>query len=430
MPNYQWLTWQSARQALAARLADPTNAFWSDVENGLYLAEALRTWAALTEIWNTDFAFSPTPQVWYDVSTMLGSPRIRTVTDDDVYRLMQYHLLEPASGGTWTGTSQFSIEDFAGALQGSRDEMIQASGCNLAQLTPPLTSVPNTRRTIFPDSTLEPRRARFVPDSGLPNTMTREDSLAWDSFEATHLQTSRTPQSWGVISGPPLAMDVDTAPNVPGTYDVISLQAGLDFIPPVITLLGVPDDWSWVPKWGALAELLGRDAEATDRKRADYCLKRFQMGMQIAAKSNWLLSATINGIPVDTPSVREMDAYSAEWEDNPDAWPGLITAGMDFCAPCPVNSNGVSMVVVGNAPIPTLDGDFVQISRDNFDPVLDYAQVLASFKMGGAEFTQTADLEKNFFTAAQEINVRLSKMGLFFDMLRSEGERQNLNQPR
>jgi hypothetical protein len=430
MPNYSWITWQSARQALAARLADPTNAFWSDVENGLYLAEALRTWAALTEIWNADFAFSPTPQVWYDIATMVGSPRIRTLTDDYLYRVMQYHLLEPSSGGTWTGTSQFTISDFSGALQRRRDEMIQASGCNLAQLTPPIASVPNTRRTIFPDSTLEPRRARFVPDSGLPNTMTREDSLAWDSFESTHLQTSRTPQSWSVITGPPLAMDLDTAPNIPGTFDVIALQAGLNFVPPAPTLLSLPDDWAALAKWGALADLLGRDSEATDHLRANYCLKRFNAGLKIMAASNWLLSATINGIPCDTPSVREMDGYSAEWEENPDAWPSLITAGMDLCAPCPVNSHGVSLVLIGNAPIPVLDDDFVQISRDTFDAILDEAQFLASLKQGGAEFVAAQALDKNFFTVAAETNTRLAKMGLFADMLHLEGERQNIAQPR
>jgi hypothetical protein len=438
MPStqYKWITWLGARQALAARLADSGNVFWTDAENALYLREALRTWNALTEVWNQTYSFTPNSAgTWYDLSILSGSPRIRTILDTDLYTIMQYHLLEPPSGGTWTGTSQFSIADFSNSLQRRRDEVIQATGCNLQQL-PRLPSVPNSRRAVFPDSTLEPRRARFVPDSGFgsPFTMTREDSYAFDGFQANHLQVSQIPSSWGVVSGPPLTMDVNTSPNVPGAYDVISLQAGYDFLPPAATLMNVPDDWAWLAKWGALADLLGRDSEATDRLRADYCLKRFQVGLKIMQEANWLLSATINGMPVDTPSMREADGFAPEWQDNAAAWPSLITAGTDFFAPCPIavdgHPRGVSMVVVGNAPMPVRDTDFVQISRDVFDAILDYAQLLATFKQGGAEFVYAADLEKNFFTVAQANNERLAKMGIFSDMLHLEGLRQNINQPR
>jgi len=227
-------------------------------------------------------------------------------------------------------------------------------------------------------------------------------------------------------------MDVDTAPNVSGTYDVLALQAGLVFTPPATMLLGVPDDWAWLAKWGALADLLSRDSEATDRLRAAYCLDRYMTGLKIMKASNWLVSATINGIPVDTPSVREMDGFAPEWQNNAVAWPSLVQAGMDFVAACPIAATlaGVSMILVGNAPIPILDTDFVQISRDQFDAILDYAQVLASFKMGGEEFLSTKGLEKNFFTMAAEQNKRLLKLGLFGDMAHSAGKRQDRTQPR
>jgi len=434
MGNYQWLTYLQARQALAARLADPGMVFWTDAELKLYLLEALRTWNALTEVFNADFAFTATSAAtWYNLSKLPGSPRLRTLTDSDLYTLMEYHLLEPPTGSTWTGTSQFSLADLQGALQRRRDEVIQEAGCNVTQL-PPLLVTPNVRRTIFTDSTLEPRRARFVPDSGSAVTLSREDTLAFDVFETEHLQMPQTPSAWSVITGPPLAMDVDTAPDVPGAYDVLALQAGLNFSPPTVRLLGIPDDWAWVAKFGALADLLGRDSEATDRARADWCLKQFMDGLKAMKASNWLLTATLAGIPCDTPSVREMDGYAPEWEQSATAWPSLVTAGMDFCAPCPIaqgsQSIGVSMIVVGNAPCPILDADFVQVSRDTFDVILSRAQVLASFKMAGAEFAETRDLDKDFFMAVMATNKRLAKMGLFMDMLKIEGKREDINQPR
>lgn len=432
--NFHWINFLQARQALASRLADPNMVRWTDGELKLWIVEALRTWNALTEVWTVDYAFNAKASTpWYDLSTLLDSPRLRTLIDQDLYTAMQYHLLEPPSGSVWTGTSQFNLADLSGALQRRRDEMIQVSGCNVKQL-PPLPSTPNVRRTVFTDSTLEPRRTRFLPDStyGSAVTLSREDTLAFDAFEPNHLQTPQFPQAWSVITGFPLSMDVDTAPNVPGKYDVIGLQAGASFTPPVTTLVGVPDDWGWLAKWGALSDLLGRESEATDRQRADYCTKRYQDGLKIMKASNWLVSATINGVPVDTPSLREMDGYSPEWQNNASAWPSLVTAGMDLCAPSPTPavSCGVSVICVGNAPVPILDGDFIQVTRDVFDVILDYAQVLAVFKDGGAEFAQTKDLENNFFQFAAEMNKRLYKMGLFSDMVHLEGKRQDITLPR
>jgi hypothetical protein len=433
LSQFTWLTYLQARQALAARLADTGNTFWTDAENGIYLAEALRTWNALTEQFNESFSFITNPAVtWYNLSTQSGSLRLRTLTDAYLYTLLQFHLLEPPTGaGTWTGTSQFSLSDLQYALQRRRDEVIQISGCNLTQL-PALASTYGQRRTYFPDSTLEPIRARFIPDSTAgPITLCREDTLQFDAFEPGYLQSHALPSSWSVITEPPLAMDVDTAVPVTGNYDVIALKSGLVFAPPASTLLGVPDDWAWVAKWGALADLLNRESEATDHFRGDYCLKRYSDALKIMARSNWLLSATVNGLPVDTPALKDFDAFSPEWEVNASAWSTLIQAGMDFVAPCPVGVvSTVGVILVQNAPIPTLDADYVQVSRDVFDVILDYAQMLATFKCGGAEFSSTKDLENNFFQAAISTNKRLANMGLYRDVVGQVGQKQNIAQPR
>ena len=432
MPVYQWLTLSTAQQALADRLAESFRTFWSDGELQVWIKESLRTWNSLTEFWNTEFAFTASSaSTWYDLSAMAGSPRLRTVVDNDLYIAMEYALLEPPSGGTWTGTSQFQISDLSGALQRRRDEIIQIAGCNVQQL-PKIPSIPNTRRTEFPDTTLEPRRARFVPDSGAAVTLSREDTIAFDAFESRHLQTQQFPTAWSVITGPPLSMDVDTAPNRPGNYDVLSLISGPSFNPPASTPVDIPDDWTWLARFGAMADLLGRDSEATDRERAAYCMKRYQDGLKIMKASNWIVSGTINGLPVDLPSVTEMDGWAPEWEQDTAAWPSLVTAGMDLMAVCPLPQaiTGVTAMLVGNAPVPQAAGDFVQVSRDVFDVILDYAQMLATFKVGGEEFKATMELEQNFMKAAAETNKRLWQMGIFPDVAHAEGKRQDRVQPR
>ena len=438
--QYQWLQLSTAQSLLAARLADPNFLFWTAGELTLYIQEALRTYNALTEVWLSDFVFNATlaSGTWYDLSVATGSPRLRTLTDNDLITMMEYHLLEPPNGNAlpWGGTSQFDLNSLETALQQRRDAMIQMTGCNIARNSA-LAYTPGINRVTFDDTVLEPRRVRIVPASGFGLsglTLSKEDMLSFDYFEPAHNLTPALPMAWSIVCGPPLAMDTDTAPNVAGVYDLIYLASGPTFAAGTQTLLGVPDDWAWVAKWGALADLLGRESEATDRERAAYSLNRFNEGIKIMQQSNWIVRALIAGVPVDTPSLAEMDWYSPEWEQNSAAMTSLISAGTDWVAPCPVatgsQSIGVLATLVGNAPVPVNATDYVQISRDTWDAVLDYAQHLAAFKMGGKEFSDTLPLYQNFQLRAVQENKRLLNMGLMTDVVHMQGRREDIEQER
>jgi hypothetical protein len=414
--------------ALQSRLNN--SAFWTGTECQGYLTQALREWSALTEIWKLPANFSAN-STWYNTGAVAG-PRYRTITDVQLYTQMQYMLMEPPTGGTWTGTNQFTLGDLQFALQRRRDEVIQATGCNLGILNP-LATTPNTVRTALPDTVLEPRRIRFLPVTGNPITLTREDDQAFQFFVPGYLggqPSINGPQSWSVATEPPLAFDVDQAPNQPGTYDVLALNSGPVFAPPASTLMGVPDDWAYLVMWGALADLLNDEAERTDRERALYCLRRFENGLKIMQKANWLVNANINGVPCDTPSLYDQDAFSPEWQNNSNLWPTVVQAGMDFIGVCPVVNCSVGLTLVGSAPVLDSSGTYLQVSRDDWESVLGYAQRLATFKMAGANFYRTEELEQDFYRAAGETNRRLLEMGIFTQMLNSEGQAQNVAVPR
>jgi hypothetical protein len=430
---YTWLTFADAKSELAQRLADTSNRFWTNVECGIYIIEALREWNALTNTWNAEFTFTvpgAADQIWYNLSSMVGSPRSRTVTDAEMFTLMRYHLLEPPTG---TMTGQFTQSDFTQALQRRRDELIQASACNMANIQ--ISATPNQRSAFLPDTNLEVTRARFVAVDGAVNTMYREDSLAFEYYEPGYLQEpSDVPNAYDLVSSPPLSFDVDVPPANAGEYDLIALQAGTVLAPPAVTVLGLPNDFCWVAKWGAMADLLGRESEATDRLRADFCLKRYMDGMKLLSKSSWMLLAQLSGVPVDTPSLAEMDQYAPEWDSDPTAVESIVTCGIDFFAVSPVPDiaapTSVFLNIVGNAPIPTVDNDFVQVSRDAWDAVLSYAQFLATFKQGGSDFTNAKDLESDFISMAAATNSHLQAMGLFSDVLDAQGHRQERVQER
>ena len=428
MGNYSWLTFGTAKQQLASRLADSAMSFWVDAELGIYIQQSLRMFNCLTFFWKTDYQFNSS-NLWNSLGTLTGSPRLRTITDTYCYTQMEYMLLEKPSGGVWTGTSQFSISDLSQSLQRRRDEMIQVSNC-AQSIMPGIGLTPNTRRTNLPDDVVDVARVRYIPSTGNPVTLYRDDNVAQEFYEYGFPQSiSGTPQTYMVSSEPPLSFDVDITPDQPGTYEAVVSQSGTAFNPPTSTLLGIPDDFAWVAEFGALADLLGRDSEATDRERSAYCLRRYQDGLNLLLKTPWIMLANVNGIAVSVDSIKETDNYMPEWDSNPTGFgPVVVVGGIDFLA-APVGS-GIGMTVLGNAPIPTLDTDFIQISRSDVDIMYDLAQSLATFKIGGSEWKQALDLEYRAIMACSAENSRLRSTGSFADVILQRGQAQDRAQNR
>ncbi len=434
MPTtFNQTTFLAARQQLAARLADPSMQFWSDSELKFYIQQALRQYNSLTWWWKTDFTFNnaSSTNVWSSLATLTGSPRIRSVTDSYCYSEMEYMLLEPnCAGGPWTGTSQFSINDISQALQRRRDEMLQVSNANQVLLTG-IAITPNTRRTYVPSNVIDIARVRYIPSVVAPATqppppvtLYRDDTVAQEFFESPlYQQPSGTPNTFSLSSEPPLAFDVDIAPDQPGTYEAIVLQQGTAFNPPTSTLLGIPDDFAYIAEWGALADLLGRESEAKDSERAEYCMKRYQDGLVLMLKSPWILLGQVNGVAVSCDAIRDVDAYDPEWDSNPSGFgPYIVTGGIDLIAAPTGQSTGVT--VLANMPIPVADGDFLQIPPSDLDTVLDLAQARSLFKISGAEWTAGLELEKRAIMSCSAENSRLRSLGAFADVFIQRGQAQ------
>lgn len=420
--SFSWLTFLNARQQLSSRLADNNMSFWTDAELKTYIIKALRQFNCLTFQWKTDFQYTST-DLWNSLGSLAGSPRIRTVTDTQSYINMEYMLLEPPSGAVWTGTTQFDLTSMSTALQNRRDEMLQVSNANQS-LMPGIALTPNTRRTYLPDTVVDVARMRYIPVTGSPNTLYRDDSVAQEFYEAGYLQSpSGTPQTYMVSSEPPLSFDVDITPDQPGTYEAVVSQSGTALNPPTATILGIPDDFVWVAEYGALADLLGRESEATDRERSAYCLRRYQDGLNLLLHTPWIMLANVNGIAVSVDSIADTDRYDPEWDSNPTGFgPVVVTGGIDFLA-APVGSS-IGLTVLGNAPIPTLDGDFVQVSMADWDMVLDLAQSLACFKLGGEDFKSALELESRAIQSCSAENSRLRSCGSFSDIIIQRGQSQ------
>ena len=65
--------------------------------------------------------------------------------------------------------------------------------------------------------------------------------------------------------------------------------------------------------YGALADVLGMESEATDRQRAAYCLERYTQMLEMMKGSNWLLQTFINQAVSGATSLAEMDSLAVGW---------------------------------------------------------------------------------------------------------------------
>lgn len=421
--SFSWLTLAQAQTQLSQRLNDNSFSFWTQAELTYYIQQSLRQFNSLTWTFRQDFNYNSS-SLWNSLGSLTGSPRLRTLTDNYIYGELEYLLLEPSNTtGTWTGTNQFSISVLSQALQRRRDEMIQVSNCNQV-LSSGIALTPNTIRTQLPDNVIDVERVRYIPVSGSPNTLYRDDTVANEWFNAPLYQlSSGTPQTFSLSSEPPLSWQVDIPPDQPGTYEAVVLQSGESFNPPTPTLIGIPNDFAWVLEFGALADLLGQEEESTDRERSAYCLKRYQDGLQLMLTSPWIELGRVNSQAVSIDSIVAMDRYSPEWDSNPTGFgPVIVSGGMDFVA-APVNSN-IGLTVLGNAPVPTLGTDYIQCSRSDMDIIYDLAQSRACFKMGGNSFKESLELEKRAIQACSAENSRLKSIGAYSDILDQRGNAQ------
>jgi len=477
---------------LAISFSGPNTPFWTQSELQLYIFRAIQQYNCYTNFWKTEFIYNPT-ELWNSLGSLSGSPRQRTATDADSYTLLQYYLLEnPTGAGTWAGTTQFALSDLVNSLQSRRNEMLQISAANNVLLQN-IPSTPNVRRVYLPDTVLDVPRVRYLalqtsptgtgsigsnsiivsdsanitsgllvsgtgvaswatvssvngttiilslPNTGAvsgvinfysPTTLYRDDTVALEWYDSPLYQLpSGTPQTFQLSSEPPLSFDVDVGPNQAAVYEAVTLQSGATFNPPSATLLGIPNDYAWALEFGAMADLLGREPEATDDERAQYCLKRYQDGLKLLIKTPWIMLGSVNGIACSVDSLEETDRYSVGWDLNPTNFgPVLVTAGIDFLA-APVGSS-IGITCLGNSPLLDSTNTYIQVSRDSWDQILNESQFLASFKQGGAEFLAAMELEKQFIMFCSAENSRLKSTGAFADILLQRGQAQDRAQNR
>ncbi|MBO0758621.1 MAG: hypothetical protein J2P54_22470 [Bradyrhizobiaceae bacterium] len=414
------------RWALAQRLYEATQApapmqFWNPEELDVYIREALQTFNACAYYFRQEFTFSTVAgQPWYDITKEPRSLRPLTTVDFDLISQIEYHLLEPQTPEYplhWRGSKQFDLDDILRAIEQSRDQTLSESGCTVNQSLVP--AVPG--RTYLDASVMDIRRLSWIPNryqrQFTPNVVMPSDLWATQSFNALFPQRGPgTPLLYRRTSSPPFSFDVDIEPAVNGDWDILTTNTNGRLSREAFKLIPVPDDWCHVVKYGALAQLFGRESCAKDTLREDYALKRWKQGLAMMQTAPALLAARIDNVPVIVDAMSNGDFYDANWQGKKHARPKKIYySGLNMLglSPIPDRVYSVTAPVICNMPLPYDEEDCIEVGRDDFFAILDLAQHIAMLKLGGAEFQATFPLYANFLRHCALYNSKLNAMSLW-----------------
>jgi hypothetical protein len=453
-PGYTYLTLGEARTQLAARLEDNGRpgqgpyVFWTVPELDDLLVEAIRTWQALTGAFKQRAVFTIFPSggvggsAFYDLRNFPSGILSFFVTDAQVIKMALASLLEPPLTPDWTGTGQYSFGQIVSALQNRINRWLTDTGANVTrhiQFVGPDTSGPSVSRIFLPEGVLDVRRAAWQNTAGVYSTLWRDDEYAMQAFlNSGSLAPRDPPLVWGKFTLPPVGLEVYPPPLNPGQLETLVVTSGpqIGATPAQVantpTVLDIPEDFVWGMVFGALSDLFSADGPARDPERAVYAESRYQESAELYRNNPTLLQTQINGVPVWSGSVFEMDSFLASWQQTTGApqFAGMCDRNLVAFGPLPNTAYSVMMDVVSNIPIPVLDSDYIQMDRGALNPLIDYAFHLASFKMQGAEFKATDKLRQNFYLAAALENSRLTKAHFYRTALQLPPFRQQAEAPR
>lgn len=450
-PGYAYLTLGEGRTELASRLEDAGRpgqdpyVFWTADELDGLLVEAIRTWQALTGTFKQRATFQISPgggidgSAFYDLRNIPSGILGFTFTDAELIQMVLACLLEPPLTDTWVGTGQYSWAQITYALQNRINRWLEDTGANVTRNIQFAGTGPSASRIFIPEAVLDVRRAAWLDIGGTYTTLWRDDEYAMQAFLFSgSLAPADPPQVWGKFVVPPVGIDLYPPPLNPGQLETLVVTSGpqIGTTPAQVvdtpTVLDIPEDFVWGIVFGALSDLFSADGPARDPDRAVYAEQRYQESAELYRLNPTLLMTQINGVPIWSGSVFEMDAFLASWQASAGVPQFAGMAGRNLVAfgPSPNNIYSVSMDVVGNIPLPVFDTDYIQVDRGALNPLIDYAFHLASYKMQGPEFHATDKLRQNFYQAAALENSRLTRANFYRTAFELPAKRQQAQVPR
>jgi hypothetical protein len=419
-PPYAYSNFSDLKAALAERLSDPAMVYFVDTELGLLLNQALREFNSIAKIFRDRGTFvTVAAQPFYDLTTSLqnGDGELflgYTVTSAQLLQAAKYLCIEPNPDNDTDFTDGFSLTDFNNSFTQRRNQFLLETGITISQPTAQVVVAGEGRVVVTDDSIIDIRRATWTDLDGNVTQLLRQDAFASLAFSPSWPQSSGTPQSYSIYPDPLLTLQLIPPPVDNGTLTLQTISSG-----------SLPDDFMPYILWGVLGDMLRSPGPLQDSLRAEYAEARFKEGVIVGKQFATVLTAYINGVPVSVESIFNFDTFQPSWQvSGAPAQVGLLGSNLATVAPVADGVYSVLLDCVRNAPQLVSDTDTVPIGREYLDTILDYAEHLAMFKQGGAEFQATLPQYDAFVKAAMACNNRMSIQNIYFETMVDKANQQ------
>jgi len=411
--TYTHTTFAQAKARLASLLNDEQMIFWIDDELGRYIIEALRFWGLAAQYWReTAKVETVSGQAIYDVTTDvedLSGTLLQdiTVTDRELIQDLEYALIEPITTTWalgWQGSEMFTMGQIANLLSIGRDDLLRQSGCLVEAAT--YVAAGSQQRIDLDEDTIQILRmsVQEIGSSSIlpmwPIDYYQAQAYAGSAFPATG-----RPNAYITTYTPTLAVDIYPPARTQSVLRLDVVKSGTEFVPETsASLVGLPDDASWLLKYRGLDDLLSGDGLSRAIELSDYSARRWQEGLELLAQYQSLLWSTINGKRMTISSLAQLTAQRPDWEGSSGTPRSLHMLNWNrfACYPVPDDEYVLELQIVRKAPIPTADSDYIQVGREQMQAIYDYAQHIALFKCQGVEFSQSLPLLEQAMQAAKE----------------------------
>jgi hypothetical protein len=441
--SYSHTTLAQFKTQLANRLDYGSKIYWTDTELGLLCNEALQL-LGVAALYFRDRVTFPTVsgQAFYDIKTaqngVAETPLQRSITDRQVVNSLQYSLQENVNdfsvSSVYAGTEMFTMDDLVQSVQRCLNQFLLETRCVVYETSQTVTT--GDGRVDLSQTVLEIVRALWMRlDNNSAETagmrLLRIDEIIARKQSPRWTLNSNTPKNYSIVSTPNLQLQLIPAPTDTAKLYLYQVQSNTDLDVSTGISVDLPNDVVQFVKWGALADLLGRDGQSRDPERSVYAEKRFQEGVELTKIYTSILNAEINGIPVQVGSVDSFDSQSPRWQKQSGKpnMIGMLGLNLVGLRKVPDDIYSVTADVVRNAVLPANSGAFIQVEKSALDVVLDYCEHVALFKCGGDEFKATLPHYQRFMAFCADYNSRLKAASEEFEILTGAPQEQEKDRP-
>lgn len=203
---------------------------------------------------------------------------VQTFTDRAIMEQIQYAVIEPPDDGQTWPSGLWSMAEVAEYLDQRQNKFLKDTHAQFGIANIPVTA--NYNEYNLPGDWISTIRVLWIDEDDNMVELPRSDTWEADNGIPTWSYVAGTPKIF-YDGGRPITIRLMPIPDTAGTLQVhyVPYSALIDGSGETFTL---PSEFVPFVRYGAIADMLSKVGRAQDQSRAEYCAKRYQMGVEIA----------------------------------------------------------------------------------------------------------------------------------------------------